>query len=79
MLPEHGRSICLLSDFDQWVPCDEIIDQPGGPDADGHGDNIAFNKALYERVAAVYHADQSGLTREQQMDVINRTFHSKMA
>ena len=31
-----------------------------------HEDNISFNKALYNRVAAVYKADQSGLTREQQ-------------
>ena len=33
----------------------------------GHSDNIAFNKALYNRVAAIYEADQSGLTREQQV------------
>ena len=32
-----------------------------------HEDNISFNKALYQRVAAVYHGDQSTLTREQQM------------
>ncbi|MCR5351774.1 MAG: M3 family metallopeptidase [Bacteroidales bacterium] len=32
-----------------------------------HENNISFNKALYNRVAAVYNADQSGLTREQQM------------
>ncbi len=32
-----------------------------------HGDNLSFNKALYERVATLYKADQSGLTREQQM------------
>ena len=32
-----------------------------------HGDNITFNKALYERIAAVYHGDQSSLTREQQV------------
>lgn len=32
-----------------------------------HSDNISFNKALYERVAAVYNADQSALTREQQV------------
>lgn len=40
-----------------------------------HQDNIAFNKALYERVAAVYNDDQSGLTREQQM-VLKRHFES---
>ena len=32
-----------------------------------HENNMSFNKALYNRVAAVYHGDQSGLTREQQM------------
>ena len=38
-----------------------------------HEDNISFNKALYNRVAAVYHGDQSGLTREQQM-VLKKRF-----
>jgi peptidyl-dipeptidase Dcp len=32
-----------------------------------HSNNMSFNKALYNRVAAVYNGDQSGLTREQQM------------
>ena len=32
-----------------------------------HENNLSFNKALYNRVAAVYHADQSELTREQQV------------
>ncbi len=32
-----------------------------------HENNLSFNKALYKRVAAVYNADQSALTREQQM------------
>lgn len=32
-----------------------------------HEDNINMDKALYERIAAIYDADQSGLTREQQM------------
>ena len=32
-----------------------------------HENNLSFNKALYNRIAAVYHSDQSGLTREQQM------------
>ena len=32
-----------------------------------HENNMSFNKALYNRVAAVYHGDQSGLTREQQL------------
>ena len=32
-----------------------------------HENNMSFNKALYNRVAAVYNSDQSGLTREQQV------------
>ncbi len=32
-----------------------------------HENNLSFNKALYNRIAAVYHGDQSNLTREQQM------------
>ena len=32
-----------------------------------HGDNISFNKGLYERIAKLYKANQSQLTREQQM------------
>jgi len=38
-----------------------------------HSDNIAFNKKLYERIAAVYKGDQSSLTREQQM-VLKKLF-----
>ena len=40
-----------------------------------HENNMSFNKALYERVAAVYHGDQSGLTREQQM-VLKKHFEA---
>ena len=40
-----------------------------------HENNISFNKALYNRVAAVYHADQSDLTREQQM-VLKKHFEA---
>ena len=40
-----------------------------------HSDNIAFNKALYERVAAIWNGDQSNLTREQQM-VLKKHFES---
>ena len=32
-----------------------------------HEADMSFNKGLYEKVSAVYHADQSGLSREQQM------------
>ena len=40
-----------------------------------HENNISFNKALYNRIAAVYNGDQSGLTREQQM-VLKKHFES---
>ena len=39
----------------------------------GHFDNIYMNPALFARVKAVYEADQSGLTREQQM-VLKNTY-----
>lgn len=40
-----------------------------------HSNNISFNKALYERIAHIYNADQSELTREQQM-VLKKHFLS---
>ncbi len=40
-----------------------------------HSDNIAFNKQLYKRVAAIYNADQSNLTREQRM-VLKKHYES---
>lgn len=40
-----------------------------------HEDNISMNKAFFGRVKAVYEADQSGLTREQQM-VLKKLYQS---
>jgi len=40
-----------------------------------HENNISFNKELYAKVAAVYNADQSGLTTEQKM-VLKKHFES---
>jgi len=40
-----------------------------------HRDNIFFNKGLYERIAKLYKADQSQLTREQQM-VLKKHFET---
>ncbi len=45
----------------------DAVQEEAIPMLSAHGDNISFNKALYDRVAAVYKADQSALTREQQM------------
>lgn len=40
-----------------------------------HDSWLSFNKPLYDKVAAVYHADRSNLTREQQM-VLRKHFES---
>ena len=40
-----------------------------------HEDEMSMNKAFFERVKAVYDADQSGLTREQQM-VLKKLYES---
>jgi len=40
-----------------------------------HDDNMSMNKTFYERVKAVYDADQSGLTREQQV-VLKKLYES---
>ncbi|MBP5218282.1 MAG: M3 family metallopeptidase [Bacteroidales bacterium] len=40
-----------------------------------HSDNISMDKKFFERVKAVYDADQSGLTREQQM-VLKKLYQS---
>ena len=53
----------------------DAVEQEAIPLMSEHSDNISFNKALYNRVAAVYNGDQSGLTREQQM-VLKKHFES---
>ncbi|MBQ4168969.1 MAG: M3 family metallopeptidase [Bacteroidales bacterium] len=45
----------------------EALIEEATPLQSQHSDNIYMNKKLYERVAAIYNADQRGLTREQQM------------
>ena len=45
----------------------EALIEEATPLQSQHSDNIYMNKKLYDRVAAIYNADQSGLTREQQM------------
>ena len=51
------------------------VEEEAIPLISAHSDDISFNKALYNRVAAIYHGDQSGLTREQQM-VLKKHFES---
>jgi peptidyl-dipeptidase Dcp len=57
--------------------CPEMvaIEEEITPLVSEHSDNIFMNKDLYKKVAAVYNADQSGLTREQQM-VLKKTFEA---
>ena len=55
-----------VSETDQTPELDAVLEE-AIPLMSDHSSAISFNKGLYKRVAAVYHADQSGLTREQQM------------
>jgi peptidyl-dipeptidase Dcp len=55
-----------VHETDRTDKLDSIMEQ-AIPMISEHADNISFNKGLYERVAKLYNADQSKLTREQQM------------
>lgn len=45
----------------------DAVQEEAIPMLSSHEDNISFNKALFNRVAAVYEAGTEGLTREQQV------------
>ena len=55
-----------VSETDRSDSLDAVMSQ-AIPLLSEHSDNINFNKALFNRIAAVYEGDQSGLTREQQV------------
>ena len=55
-----------LIESDYSEPLNKVVEE-ATPMVSAHSDNIFMNAALFERVKAVYDADQSGLTREQQM------------
>ena len=55
-----------VTETDQTPELDAVLEE-AIPILSEHSNNISFNKALYNRVAAVYNADQSGLTREEQV------------
>ncbi len=55
-----------VSESDASEELNAIVDE-AMPLITAHSDEIFMNKALYAKVKAVYDADQSGLTREQQM------------
>ena len=59
-----------VSETDRSDELDAVVEE-ALPLLSDHESDISFNKALYERVAAVYHADQSSLTREQQVVLKN--------
>ena len=55
-----------ISETDQSPELDKVQEE-AIPLESAHSSDIAFNKALYNRIAAIYNGDQSNLTREQQM------------
>lgn len=59
-----------VSETDSDAALEKVIEEVM-PLISGHFDNIYMNPALFARVKAVYEADQSGLTREQQMVLKN--------
>ncbi len=59
-----------ISESDQTPELDAVLEQVI-PMLSDHSADINFNKALYQRVKAVYDADQSALTREQQIVLKN--------
>lgn len=59
-----------IAETDQTESLDAVMEE-AIPLMSAHSDNISFNKALYERIASIYNADQSHLTREQQMVLKN--------
>ena len=59
-----------VAETDQTPELDAVMEQ-AIPMLSAHSTDISFNKDLYKRVAEVYHADQSALTREQQMVLKN--------
>ena len=63
-----------ITETDRTAELDSVM-EAAIPLMTEHSDNIAFNKALYERVAAIFKGDQSNLTREQQM-VLKKHFES---
>ena len=63
-----------VSETDRTDELDSVMEK-ALPMLTEHGDNISFNKGLYERIAKLYHADQSQLNREQQM-VLKKRFEA---
>jgi peptidyl-dipeptidase Dcp len=60
-----------ISETDNSPELQAIVDE-ATPLITEHGSNMAMNKKLYERIAAIYNGDQSGLTTEQKTIVKKR-------
>ena len=63
-----------VAETDRSDALDKVVEE-SIPLMSEHEANISFNKALYERIAAIWNGDQSGLTREQQM-VLKKHYES---
>ena len=63
-----------VSETDRSDALDAVVEE-SIPLLSDHEAAISFNKALYERIAAIYNGDTSALTREQQM-VLKKHFES---
>ncbi len=63
-----------VCETDRTDELDSVMEQ-AIPMLTEHEDNISFNKGLYERIAKIYFADQSQLSREQQM-VLKKRFEA---
>ena len=64
-----AKVVGVLYNVSETENCPEMeaIIEEATPLLSAHGDGIYMDRDLYAKVAAVYNADQSGLTREQQM------------
>ena len=63
-----------VAETDRSDALDAVVEE-SIPLLSDHEADISFNKALYERIAAIWNADQSALTREQQM-VLKKHYES---
>lgn len=72
ILKKVGGVLYNISETDKTDELDKVMEE-AIPMMTEHEDNIAFNKGLYDRISKLYHADQSNLTREQQM-VLKKRF-----
>ena len=66
LLSKVGAVLFNLIESDYSPALNEVVEKVT-PMVSAHSDDILMNPALFARVKEVYEADQSGLTREQQM------------